>query len=164
MQNTKTITAVQCTSVTNAKQLEQFNVATNKLFQSIGYEDIKPSIDNLLLGWITHDFIGMSESSERSNIFIFFKNLCTHLEAAEISNKKLEDELIPINCYDLFFEFNKKQINEFLDTTLKHFLCTELANDISIRSDVYYLYLDIKEYVNKVLRAKNKPKKELLQL
>ena len=163
MQNTNTITAVQSTSVTNAKQLEQYNIASRQLITTFGYCDLKPKIETLVLGWISHDLIEFEKQNDRAKIFNFFQKLNNHIEDFDlfIHNNENNSIEIPFGFYTLFNEFSKKEAKNYFKTTMYSFLMFEIANDFNLRADVVYYISEVQEYVNQVFKAKKKFKTHL---
>lgn len=140
-----------------AQQLhEQFNTATKDLFFQISYSDVKPSLQCVLLGWIANDFIENLPKEKRINIFKFYQKLCNHLEDFELLLNQTQNAIIPIENYNLFFEFNHKEAKKHFKTSLHFFLLTEYANDIDVRSDVVYHVSTVRKYVNIIYNIQNK--------
>lgn len=156
MQNSNTIPAVQSTSVTNAKQLEQYNIATQELFIGYDYQDIKPSIEKMLLGWIGSEYLDQTNCNERLNIYSFFQELSKHIESSGLQISQTENKTISIETYLLFSAYSKKQVNSFFDEVIYNYLCNEIANDNASRSDVVYYTYSIRKYLNEIFKLKKK--------
>ncbi len=156
MQNTNTIPAVQSTSVTNAKQLEQYNIATQELFIGYDYQDIKPSIEKMLLGWISSEHLDQTNCNERLKIYSFFQELSEHIENSGNQITQTKDKTISIETYFLFSAYSKNQMNSFFDEVIYNYLCNDIANDNSSRSDVVYYTYSIRKYLNEIFKLKKK--------
>ena len=84
--------------VRTAQQLqEQFNIATLDLFSNFDYDDIKPSIDYLLLGWIGSDIFDQLNQPKRMATLDFFTRLLDYFEKAE--KEKNNQSEIKINLF-----------------------------------------------------------------
>jgi hypothetical protein len=137
MQNTKT-NEVQAT-LEAQQQLQQLcNFATNELHVIFSYEDVKKSLQNALLGWVTHDQIENTPQLERFEIFDFFQSLSNHLEFVENQILKTPEEEVPIENYSIFLKSSRKKINAYFQEVMYSFLMSEVADDRDIRSDVVY--------------------------
>ncbi len=161
MQNTNTILAVQSTSVTNAKQLEQYNIATHELFIGYDYQDIKPNIDKMLLGWVSSEFLDQTNCNERLKVYSFFLELCNHIGNTGIQITQSKENTIGIENYFLFTAYSQKQVNHFFDEVMYNYLCTEIANDNATRCDVVYYSYSIRKYLNEIFKLKKKFKTQL---
>ncbi len=107
MLNTKT-NEVQAT-LEAQQQLQQLcNEATNELHVTFSYEDIKHSLQNALLGWVSDSNIEQTYDLERFEIFDFFQRLSNHLEFVESKDFKTTKE-IPIENYSIFLQSSRKK-------------------------------------------------------
>jgi L-rhamnose mutarotase len=164
MQNTKT-NEVQAT-IEAQQQLQQLcNFATNELHETFSYKEVKTSLQNALLGWVTHDQIENTPQLERFEILDFFQSLSNHLEFVESKILKTPEVEIQIENYSIFLQSSSKKINAYFQEVMYSFLMSEVADDRDIRSDVVYQIGEIQKYVNKIFKLqRNSNPKKVLQL
>lgn len=153
MRNTKNSKEAQ--GVRTAQQLqEQFNIATLDLFSNFDYDDIKPSIDYLLLGWIGSDIFDQLNQPKRMATLDFFTRLLDYFEKAE--KEKNNQSEIKINLFtetiNLNFNHQYKDVKKYLKETFSMFLHSSLSNEIDIRTDVVYRVEVLQEYLKKVYK------------
>lgn len=159
MQTERTSKKVQGTELTKEQMNEQFNIATKELFSQFSYEDIKPSIDNLLLGWIGSDFFELRYSSKKGvEIFDFFNKLLIFVQKAELKYDLAEKEEVSISWgYDFFnstFDQNYKDVKKYFKLTLLYFLENEFSDDNLRRNDVLYKVESMQKYLKKIYKIK----------
>lgn len=157
MQNSKNSKEVQGTGTAQEQLQQKCNVATKELLQIFTYKNgAKQSLQNLLLGWVGNEPIENTSQQERFDTFGFFLQLSNHLEDMDSKNVAHSDYEIPIETYSIFLQSDRKKTNGYFDNVINSFLLSELANDITIRSDaVYYIGL-IQKYVNRIFKINQK--------
>lgn len=159
MLNTKT-SEVQATLEAQQKLQQLCNEATIELHVTFSYEDIKHSLQNALLGWISDSNIEQTYDLERFAIFDFFQRLSNHLEFMETFHEKDKKLEASIENYSIFLQSNRKKINTHFDTVMYAFLLSAVADDRDIRGDVVYHIGEIQKYVNKIFKIQRKTNPE----
>ncbi|WP_395052211.1 hypothetical protein [Flavobacterium sp.] len=156
MRNTKN-NETQC--VLTAQELqEQFNIATHNLVDKFAYKDLKPCIDNLLLGWLTSDYFELRDTSNRGTIFEFFTNSLEYYKEIETHVRDNQNHVFTINFFNetmncksvTCYKVAKKTFNQ----TLKYFLESTTSNDNEIRTDVLYKVDALKNYFKHIFKIK----------
>ncbi len=145
--------------VGTAQQLqEQFNIATQNLLEQFGHKELKPCIDNLLLGWICSDYFELNDTSNRGAIFDFFTNALNYIQKLEIIKKTNENPEFHFAFYDEIMIskiFNdSKDLKKIFKQSLRYFLQSEISNDNDLRNDVTYKVKKIRKYFKKINRLK----------
>lgn len=141
--------------VMSAQELQtQFNIVTKDLFSEFGYENIKPDIDNLLLGWIDSDHFENLPKRYKVTGFDFFTKLLTFFQKAEVeheNNREISINLF-IDTITANFEHNSKGVNKHFNRALLGFIESEIANCNNTRNDVFYRAKSLKKYFKKVYK------------
>lgn len=145
--------------VRTAQQLqEQFNIATLDLHQTFHYKELKPCIDNLLLGWICSDYFEMVDTSNKGTIFSFFTNTLDYFHKIELEAKTNE---APVCEFSFFHEvMNSKNygycndVKKTFNQTLRFYLQSTVSNDWDFRFDVTSKVKVLKKYFKKIERLK----------
>lgn len=146
MRQTKNSKEVQGTGI--AKQ-EQFNIANQKLFSYFDYAEIKQSYNNLLIGWISSDFIETSNKEKRIEILDFFLKSLTFIETIE-KDYFLQKKEVPLSLYknvlQIFSNYNFSKIKKYFNEISMFFLQSNIANDKDKRISTIYNLMIIKRY------------------
>ncbi|WP_310559460.1 hypothetical protein [Flavobacterium sp.] len=157
MQNSKISKEVQGTGTAQEQLQQKCNVATKELLEIFSYKNgAKPSIQNVLLGWVGNEPIENTLQQKRFDTFAFFLQLSNHLEEMDSKNIAYSDYVIPIETYSIFLQSERKKTNLYFEEVMNSFLLSELANDKDIRSDAVYHIAYIQQYVNKIFKIKRK--------
>lgn len=161
MQTEKRSKAVQGIELTKEQMNEQFNIATKELFSWFSYDEIKPSIDNLLLGWIGSDLFELEKKPERVTTLDFFNKLLLYFQKIDSEYISIADSKeIKIEWFNEFltsnFDHNYKDIKKYFKLTLRCFLEDDISDDNLLRNDVIYRVEFLQKYFKKIYKIKQK--------
>lgn len=149
---------VQSTELTKEQINEQFNIATKQLFTWFSYDEIKPSIDNLLLGWIGSSYFELKESNA-VKIFDFFNKSTLFFRLADNSINSTNEINIEFfnDIMHSNFEHDYKSVKKYFKHTLNFFLEENIADDNELRNDVLYKIKGLKKYCKTIYRLRQLP-------
>lgn len=153
MQNAKNTANVAVNTTVQTLQT-QLNAATKDLFLSFDYEDMRKSIQDAYLGWISHDIMSHIPASERIHTTIFFQEFNNHIEA--LQNIRDQDQEALQDKYLFFLQYNRKDIHDIFKTIMYNYLCTDLADDLESRSQTVYVMEWIENYALNIVKLQRK--------
>lgn len=145
---------VQVTETAQEKLHKKFSKATQELQQNFGYEDSKKSIDLLLLGYISYEYLDSIKSVERANTLDFFNKLLIHLKLTEKDNSSNPENLISIEHYAFFDAFKFRKVNKYFIQTSILFLSSHFADELDLRSNLVLNISELRKYVKNIYSIK----------
>lgn len=136
---------------------EQFNIANQKLFSQFGFDEMKSSLDSLILGWLGSE-LNFDTPHERAKTFDFFNKSLMLFQIIDKDFYTKEKKEIPIKIFNQIFDNNPdyKSVKKYFNNTMTAFLDSQIANNHLIRNEVYFRTEEIQKYFKRMLKINKK--------
>ncbi|MCA0349379.1 MAG: hypothetical protein LCH35_08975 [Bacteroidetes bacterium] len=129
--------------------------ANRKITSTFDYEFLDNQMEDLVYAWISSDLINGLDSNFKSNTLSFLKDYKSLIKTIEIEEKNTQFDYLQL--YKNFFDsWSLKSIKDILEHLRDAFIISETANDVGVRSRVFFVLEISTDYLRRINKIQKK--------